>query len=338
MNPQILSRFHYPFPTLKNPFAEALQEVTETEWIDKEYRWLYQSDDSTRLKYKMTRTAHIASQWFPTASYERLQPLCRFMLWTLYNDDLYEETTPEEIDLVHKQTIAILKGEICPEEAGIPLGHLLASLREELEKFLTPASLHRFIVALSRYFKGLEQEMRYKTQRTFPGIEECFVIREDSLCLRPFLELADMETRQPLPDEIHNHPVIQRIMSLAIRMMVCFNEVQSVIKDEATDGIYYNVVKAIQHNLNLSLEEACLENLRIHNEYLREFVHLQSFLPDFGRWQDVVVNRVHYISMTLSGWKSVSFNLPRYNSMEGFPSMDTIKQKHNSIVNTSTLL
>ncbi len=329
-NSHILSRFRYPFPMLKNPFAEALQEVTNNEWIDKEYRWLYDNDESTRLKYKGTKTAHIASQWFPTASYERLQPVCRLMLWTLYNDDMYEETSPEEIHLVHKHTIAILKGEIDVEKSGLPLGQLLASLREELSKFLTPASLHRFIDAISGYFRGLEQEMIYKARRTFPGIEECLAIRENSLCLRPFLELADIETKQPLPDEIHDHPVIQRIISLAIRMMICFNEIQSVIKDEATDGIYYNVVKVIQHNLNLSLEEACLEDLRIHNEYLREFLHLQSFLPDFGHWHDLVVNRVHYISLTLSGWKSVSFNLPRYNNIEGFPSVETIKQKKYS--------
>ncbi|SEN71803.1 hypothetical protein SAMN04488505_11276 [Chitinophaga rupis] len=327
----MLSKFRYPFPTLKNPFAETLQEVTNNEWIDKEYRWLYYNDESTRLKYKKTKTAHIASQWFPTASYERLQPVCRFMLWTLYNDDMYEEVTPEEIQLVHKHTIAILKGKVTAEKSGLPLGQLLSSLREELLKYLTPASLQRFIAALSRYFNGLEQEMAYKTRRTFPGIEECLAIRENSLCLRPFLELADIETEQPLPDEIHDHPVIQRIISLAIRMMVCFNEVQSVRKDEATDGIYYNVVKAIQHNRNLSLEEACLEDLRIHNEYLREFIHLQSFLPDFGRWHDLVVNRIHYISMTLSGWKAVSFNLPRYNSTEGFPSIETIRQKNSKV-------
>ncbi|WP_142687530.1 terpene synthase family protein [Chitinophaga polysaccharea] len=326
MSQQILSMFRYPFPTLKNPFAEALQELTENEWIDNEYRWLYQDDESTRLKYKKTKTAHIASQWFPTANYERLKPVCRLMLWTLYNDDMYEEATPEEISMVHKNTVAILKGEITAEDSGLPLGRLLSSLRAELLTLLTPESLHRFVTALSGYFTGLEQEMIYKVRKAFPSVEDCLAIRESSLCLRPFLELADIETGQPLPDEIHHHPVMQRLMSLAIRMMVCFNEVQSVAKDEATDGVYYNLVKAIQHNRNLSLEDACMENLRIHSEYLREFIYLQSFLPDFGNWQDAVVNRVHYISMTLSGWKSISFNLPRYNSTDGFPAVSALKQ------------
>lgn len=330
MNTNILSQFHYPFPMLKNPSADVLQEITDNQWIDGEYLWLYVDDPDTRQKYKKTKTAHIASQWFPTASPEQLKPICRFMLWTLYNDDKYEEGTPEEVRVVHERSIAVLRGDLTAEESRIPLGGLLASLRAELLQFISVESLQRFIGALVKYFNGLEQELIYKSKKSFPSIEECIAIREDSLCLFPFLELADVETKLSLPDEIHNHPVMQRLRALASRMMVYYNEVQSVIKDEATDSIYYNVVKVIQHNQNLSLEDACLEDLRIHNEALEEFIQLQKSLPDFGSWQDTVVNRVHYISMTLSGWKNVSAKMERYNSLNGFPSAQKVKSVINN--------
>jgi hypothetical protein len=115
-------QFRYPFPTLKNPNAEQLQDITENQWIDGEYLWLYEKNPDLRKKYKKTKTAHIAAQWFPTASPERFRPICRLMLWTLYNDDLYEESEPEAIGHVHAQSIAILNGEIIAEESGIPLG------------------------------------------------------------------------------------------------------------------------------------------------------------------------------------------------------------------------
>ncbi|AXY73037.1 terpene synthase [Paraflavitalea soli] len=323
---QVLSMFRYPFPVFKNPFAEAIQEITDNEWIDGEYLFIYKDDPGVREKYKKTKTAHIASQWFPTASFERLKPICRFMLWTLINDDMYEEVTPEELLVVHERSLAILRGNMNAAASQLPLGSLLATLRNELLQFIPEGSLLHFIEALNRYFKGLQQEISYKSKKAFPGIEECFIIREDSLCLYPFLELADIETNLFLPPEIHGHPVIQRIKALASRMMVCYNEVQSVIKDEATDSIYYNVVKAIQHNLNISLEDACLEGLRIHNEYLEEFITLQRSLPDFGSWHDAVVNRIHYISITLTGWKSVSAKLDRYNTLSGFPAAQAVKQ------------
>ncbi|WP_449398431.1 hypothetical protein [Chryseobacterium wanjuense] len=102
------------------------------------------------------------------------------------------------------------------------------------------------------------------------------------------------------------------------------------MKDEATGSIYYNIVKVIQHEKNISLKEACLEDLRLHNEDLKEFVKLQSSLPDFGIWQDAVVNWVHYMSMVLSGWKNISTKLGRYNAME-FPEAKELKERLNQI-------
>lgn len=323
---KLLSRFHYPFPMLKSPFAEALQEITDHQWIDGEYLALYNDNPQIRQKYKKTKTAHIASQWFPTARFEKLQPVCRLMLWTLYNDDMYEESNQQEVLFVRQQTLSVLQGKTITEDTKIPLLNLLATLRNELIQFLPPDSIARFINGLQKYFDGLLREVDYKSRKEFPSIDECLDIREDSLCLYPFLELMDLETEIFLPEEVHQHKVIKRLQSLAVRMMACFNDVQSVLKDEATDAVYYNIVKVIQHTSNLSLEEACMETLRIHNEYLKEFQYLQNFLPDFGQWQDAVVNRIHYVSMTLNGWKSVSYKLDRYNSTEGFPDVQSIQK------------
>jgi hypothetical protein len=324
------SQFRYPFPTLKNPHADQLQEITENQWIDGEYLWLYKQNPDLRKKYKKTKTAHIAAQWFPTASMERFRPICRLMLWTLYNDDLYEESEPEDIEFVHARSIAVLNGEITAAESGIPLGGMLASLREELLQFIPQESISRFTQMISRYFKGLETELKYKKNKMFPSVAECIALRENSICLYPFLQLTEVETGIILPPEIHEHPVICRLQTLACHLVTFFNEVQSVMKDEATDSIYYNIVKVIQHEKNISLKEACLEDLRLHNEDLKEFVKLQSSLPDFGIWQDAVVNWVHYMSMVLSGWKNISTKLGRYNAME-FPEAKELKERLNQI-------
>lgn len=324
------NHFKYPFPTLKNPNADLLQEITENEWIDEEYLWLYENNSNLRKKYKKTKTAHIAAQWFPTASVERFRPICRLMLWTLYNDDIYEESEPEDIAYVRNQSIAILNGKMTPAEATIPLAAMLFSLRQELLEFIPEESLSRFTQMIDRYFIGLIQEVNYKKKKIFPSITECIALREDSICLYPFLQLTEIETGIVLPPEIHEHPVIRRLQALACHLVTYFNEVQSVVKDEATGSIYYNIVKVIQNERQISLEEACLEDLRLHNEDLKEFVTLQNSLPDFGEWHDAVVNWVHYMSMVLSGWKNISTKLARYNAME-FPDAEELKSKLNQI-------
>jgi len=330
MNAYMLAQFHYPFPMLKNPYAVALQEITDHQWIDGEYLWLYEQNADLRKKYKKTKTAHIAAQWFPTASPERFKPICRLMLWTLYNDDLYEESDVEDIGHVHAQSVAILNGEITAADSGIPLGAMLATLRQELLQFIPQESILRFTKMISRYFTGLETELKYKKNKTYPSVEECIALRENSICLYPFLQLTEVETGVILPPEIHEHPVIQRLQALACHLVTFFNEVQSVIKDEATDSIYYNIVKVIQHEKQMSLKEACLEDLRLHNDDLKEFVELQTSLPDFGIWQDAVVNWVHYMSMVLSGWKNISTKLDRYNQMS-FPDAIELKEKLNQV-------
>lgn len=324
------TKFMYPFPTLKNPYAGQLQDITENEWIDGEYRWLYEQHPEIRKKYKKTQTAHIASQWFPTASFERLKPICRLMLWTLYNDDLYEECLPEEIGFVHTRSVAVLRGELQANEAEIPLGNMLASLRQELLQFIPEESVVRFSEMISRYFAGLKTEQTYKKNRAFPTITECIALREDSICLYPFLQLTEVETGVVLPPEIHQHPVIRRLQALACHLVTYFNEVQSVVKDEATGSIYYNIVKVIQHEYKISLEEACLEDLRLHNEDLKEFITLQASLPDFGIWQDAVVNWVHYMGMVLSGWKNISTKLDRYNGT-AFPNATELREQLNKV-------
>ncbi|MDP9962270.1 terpene synthase family protein [Chryseobacterium lathyri] len=82
-----------------------------------------------------------------------------------------------------------------------------------------------------------------KVKKTYPSVTECIALHENSICLYLFLQLTEVETGIILPPEIHEHPVIRRLQTLACHLVTFFNEVQPVIKDEATDSIYYNIVK-----------------------------------------------------------------------------------------------
>lgn len=323
-------KFRYPFPVLNNPLASQLQEITDDQWIDGEYLSVYKDNPELRKKYKKTKTAHIAAHFFPTASEERFKPICRLMLWAFLNDDLYEESDAGTIEYVRTQSIAILNGEIKASQSTIPLGEILASVRQELLELIPQEFMLRLSQMINRYFIGLEKELMYKKSKKFPTIAECIAFRENTVCLYPFLQLITVDLEVVFPSEIHEHPVIQRLQALTCRMSIFFNEVQSVVKDEATESIYYNTVKVIQNEHRISLEEACVEALRLHDDALEEFIRLQASLPDFGIWHDAVVNWVHHMSLTLSGWKSISANLNRYKGTE-FPTPLELQKKLREI-------
>ncbi|WP_257666986.1 terpene synthase family protein [Parapedobacter tibetensis] len=323
------TRFIYPFPTLCNPYAEEFQQITDNDWIDGESLWIFENDHKTRETFKRVRTAYMTAWWYPTASYERVKPLCRLLLWTLYNDDIYEYSTPEEFKVVKERSLAVLRGEISGEDSKILLGNQLALLRNELQKFLSAKSVNRFAAMIDRYLTGVEWEAEFKAEKRIPTVEEWTRIREYSICVYPFYHLIELCTGVTLPTEIYNHPILLRLQVLASHIIVYFNEVQSLLKDEPVNGIYYNLVRIIQRTHNLSLEDACLEMLRIHNEELQEFVTIQSSLPDFGEWQEAVINWVHHISFTLSGWKAVSLDLVRYNT-DDYVTSDIMRETMKS--------
>ncbi|UMQ41809.1 terpene synthase family protein [Chryseobacterium sp. Y16C] len=121
----------------------------------------------------------------------------------------------QEVQKKPKQLI--LNGKINTEEVTIPLGTMLFSLRQELLQFIPEESISRFTQMINRYFIGLAKGVNNKKNKKFPTITKCIALREDSICLYPFLQLTEVETDVILPQEIHDHPVIRRLQALACR-------------------------------------------------------------------------------------------------------------------------
>lgn len=324
-------RFIYPFPDLISPYAAVLQEITNNQWIDGELKSLLSEKD--REKYKRTNTGYMSARWWPTTpTLERLIPLGRFMLWSLYNDDIYEQGTLEEIRHVQACSIAILKGGMSAGDAGIPLGAFLASLREELMAFIPQSSIIRFADKIDEYFDGVEMEAFYKKARMFPTPGNHKIIRERGLMIRAFVESIEVETGVTLPPEVHIHPVIRQMSRLVCRITGYFNDVQSLFKDELTGDIHFNLVKILEHHLRITKQEALDAVIQIHNRELEEFLLLQRNLPDFGKWQQDVENYVHHMSLFLTGWQSVSLKETQRYWEGGFPAPEALHNVTNDWV------
>lgn len=316
-------RFNYPFPDLINPFATTLQEITDAQWIDGELKDLVPF--STREKYKRTKTGFMSARWWPkTQSLERLLPLGRFMLWSMYNDDMYEVATPAEVRTAQKLSIAVLEGQITPDQAKIPLAYQLYAIREGFMNFIPSTSIDRFANTLNEYFDGLEMEVIYKQNKIFPSVGNLLNIRVRTLMICAFIETIEIQNEVTLPDYIYSHPVIRRLYYLTTRIIGYFNDVQSLLKDEESGEVYFNMVKVLQHHYQLSKEDALEETIRLHDSDLKEFQRLRFALPDFGEWNNAVVELVEGMGFFMKGWQSVSLmDTARYDA-NGFPQMEEL--------------
>ncbi len=316
-------RFVYPFPDLISPFAKTLQEIADTQWIDGEMKDLI--PDATKEKYKRTRTGYMSARWWPkTQTLDRLIPLSRFMLWSMYNDDMYEAATLEEVRNAQKKSIAILKGEMTPEESQLPLAYQLAEIRRGFMNFIPSTSVDRFANTLNEYFDGLEMEVLYKQNKIFPTIGNLLNIRVRILMICAFVDTIEIQNEITLPDHVYKHPVIKRLYLLTTRIIGYFNDVQSLPKDEKSGDIYFNVVKVLQYQNQLSIEEAIEETIRLHDDDLEEFLLLQSTLPDFGEWNSAVAELIEAMVFFIKGWQMVSLlETERYNE-SGFPELEEL--------------
>ncbi|SHK33953.1 terpene synthase family protein [Chryseobacterium polytrichastri] len=317
------NRFIYPFPDKISPFGKALQEIANTQWIDGELKDLLPL--ATREKYKHTNTGIMSARWWPTTpTLDRMIPLSRFMLWAMYNDDMYEVATPNEIHFAQERSIAVLKGKISPEQAQIPLAYQLAAIREDFLKFIPSESINRFADSLNEYFDGLEMEVLYQQNGTFPSVGNLISIRVRSLMVCAFVDTIEIQTGITLPDRIYKHPVIKRLYHLSSSIIIYFNDVQSLHKDEVSGRLYFNLLGVLQHHYQLSKEEALEETIRMHNEDLEEFLLLKSTLPDFGEWQEAVIEIIECMGMFIKGWQTTSLlETKRYNN-NGFPQIEEL--------------
>lgn len=155
------------------------------------------------------------------------------------------------------RSVAVLKGVLTADAAGILFGHQLEMVRNELLQFIRPELMNRFADEVHLYFEGVEMESPFRNESRYPSVEELIRFRRQSVCMYPFFALIEVETGVHLPDEVYYHPHVRRLSELASDMIARYNDAQSLFKDETTgDGVFTNLITVIQHNNKISRQQA----------------------------------------------------------------------------------
>lgn len=84
-------------------------------------------------------------------------------------------------------------------------------------------------------------------------------------------------------------------------MIGIHNDIISLPKELQREGDTMNIVKVLQKENNLSLFDAYKKSMKIHDEYLKEFLILQENLPPFGEHQNNVYNYIQDLGIMIAG-------------------------------------
>jgi hypothetical protein len=288
---------YYPWPNLVNPHIEQMGRDMDY-WIDNDYTFL---TDVQRERYKKMRLHACTARMWPDLTYEQTIPCNRFMLQYVILDDQLEHSSFQEIQQQRIRCTAILKGEQPGPDENALYQHL-AIIRDEFRAFMPEIWMERFINYFYKSFRyGIELEYSFKVTKQAPSLTLYKVIREYSVLMHPYLILGEIESGLVLPNHIIEHPIIQRIISLIVRVVAWQNDIHSLPKEMAKGTEVFNLVFVLQREYHLSLEEACAEAFRIHNVDLEEMITLHRDYREFGEYQEHVDKFLYYAGVGLQG-------------------------------------
>ncbi|MBS0029254.1 terpene synthase family protein [Chitinophaga sp. 22321] len=308
----------YPWPYFIGRFSEEFYEE-ENNWIDTDYTFM---SEGTREKYKRHGLAQATSYMFPACTtMEQIRPIARFMVWLTLYDDYHEVCPVHELAGIRDHIMDVMLGE-APRPDDIGLIRQVARSREEFLPYVNDYWFERWAQSFYRYTTyGIMEETPYKLAKRCPTLDNLMFIREYSISMYPYGDPVEPSINFIAPRYVSEHPVIQRLKALMCRIMAIQNDLASLKKELAIDTEILNIVVVIMHQFKVSVEEACTESLRMHDEYVREFAEIQANLPNFGAIQKDVENFVYHMALMITGLGAWYYggNSIRYSTPGAFP-------------------
>ncbi|WP_143306098.1 terpene synthase family protein [Chitinophaga vietnamensis] len=279
MNTIQIPRIKYPFPSRLNLHVSAAQQHI-TAWVQ-EYGLI--TDERALARFERGRFAWLAARAFPDAALDELCLIADFNTWLFILDDQCDEAPTGKqaaylrsimaglMDILHQNKIVTLAN-------GGPLPAALSSIWERMRAISTPAWRLRFIRSMQDYFDSCLWEADNREARIIPSVADYVRMRPYTGALFADVEAIDIIEKIYLPDSLLQHALLKRLM-LACNNIVCWaNDIFSCQKESA-QGDVHNLVLVLQHEQQLSLQDALFEAARMHNEEVAIFAALEKLLP-----------------------------------------------------------
>ncbi|KAF3197004.1 hypothetical protein TWF106_010853 [Orbilia oligospora] len=291
-------RPQYPFPDLVNPLSEALF-LEYYQWIDEDCHF---ESQSARDRHKRYRLCDITSRAFPWMTLEQLRPVARFTILLAIIDEYMDTTSQEEIEAA-KQIVSALFTGLEDKEPPASFYRQMYMIRQDAIACGMPTHMYEeFISSILDLINGYGEEKEYSAKSTPPSMAVYHDIRRRTsggICYARYLCMQ--KNYCDLPDSVLHHPTILRMHNLLGTLIGYHSDFISLPKELARGGDVMNLVKVVQNESQLSLEEARARALEIHNESLDELIRLQNTLPDFGEWQKIAQEYADDMGVLLQG-------------------------------------
>ncbi|MVT09190.1 terpene synthase family protein [Chitinophaga tropicalis] len=309
----------YTFPAAISSWSAAIKEDTD-KWLEQDFSFL---PEKMRLKYQLSNFGKISARCLPDMpTYAHLRVTGQFMLWGTIFDDFFEFKTVSELRYLHDRAMEILKGSD-PDPSETPFFTILAGIRDSLVSLMPAYWIRRFIQNVSVWIASMQEEVPYKGVMHFPSLRYFMELREKTIGVQAYLDLIEMQLGGCLPDEIMYSDYMKELYRLAARVFAWCNDFYSLLKDIGREPL--NLVLVLQHEYNLSLEEAHTRAMAIHDEDVQTICRMQQEVPDYGIYTDTVRAFAHYLGVMIQGQNQWYMKDTMRYKKDGHPEKDSFK-------------
>jgi hypothetical protein len=297
----ILPRIKYPFPSLINPHVEAAN-AQNLQWVQSAG---FMNTPEALTRFNRSRFAWLAARAFPQAELHELCIIANFNTWLFMLDDQCDEAQLGKkavyLEAITDGFMDILKHN---KHVDTVLGNSFADIWQRMQQIGTPAWEQRFIRSMEEYFTSCHWEAGNRAVGATPTVAEYVTMRPYTGALFADVEAIEIIERIYLPAHVMQHFIVQRL-ALACNNIVCWsNDIFSCAK-EAKQGDVHNLVLVLEHERNLSLQDAVNETVRMHDEEVKLFTALEKLLPSFGAETDKELER--FIAV-LRSWITANYD------------------------------
>jgi hypothetical protein len=159
-----------------------------------------------------------------------------------------------------------------------------------MEALMSRAWMDRFAVSVAEYFDAAVWEARNRERGVWPNSATYIQMRPYTGALYTVLNLIDLAEAVILPLVVRKHPAYQALMLITNNVVCWCNDLFSLPKERAYDDVH-NLALILQHQEDISLQEAVNRVARLVQQEVERFIALENDLPSFGAEADGLVRR-----------------------------------------------
>jgi len=230
----------------------------------------------------------LVAQTYPKAPYEEFLLSAKWCTWLFFHDDWlcdrHESSeqgmvSPEALAVAHRSLLAVLDGRA--PDLNDPLERSLHEFGAEAKEWGGEEWMERFRDNVRRHFRANEWEARNRQRRIIPSVAEYIKMRPFAGAVYTAFDFIDLVEDLELSPEVRNHAIFRQLTLLANNCICWVNDLYSLAK-EIFEGNPNNIVLALREERDLSLGEAMVAAVELHNNEYRKFELLAREIASLG--------------------------------------------------------